>query len=78
MIEYSFDGIKNIEVVIKKMQKASNHWSTGMHLSNGEVHNLLGCLMQAHNRFMDVKTVAVGSNYETESSGEEDDDEDEQ
>ena len=51
--EHSIDGIKKLEVVIKMMQKASNHWTTEMHLSKADVHTLLGCLTMAQNRFRD-------------------------
>ena len=69
VIDYICDGIKDLEVVKKKMQEASNHWTTGMHFSNAEVNQLLGSLMMAQNRFRDNIAV-VDPEWEEPSSDE--------
>ena len=69
MTEYSCKGIKDLEVAKKKMQKASNHWKTGLVLSNAEVIELLNSLMKAQNHFRDNIAV-VDPDWEETSSDE--------
>ena len=72
--EHSFDGFQQIQKVIGKMHRASNHGTTEMHLSNAEVCQLLDSLAAVRNRFSDnISTVVI-----PESSGEEDEDTGEQ
>ena len=72
--KYSFDGFQQMQKIISKMHKASNHGTTEMHLSNAEVCQLLDSLTAARNRFSDnISTVVL-----TENSSEEDEDTGEQ